>query len=329
MKINNKDIIQSYLLTTARYDFNIHEKRILVKLVEMCQSNINGQELNKDFKINPTLFGDYIITMPTSAFLKDDDDDNHTRVKDALRRLRNKTIEYEDEKMWKLIGIIEKPKFDKQGFVTFELQPEIHQAILSFAKGWRKFELNIAMAFNSVYAMRFYELFSGQTTPLTYSIENLKIMFKIEDRYKDNQANFIRRVIDPAKKELDEKAPYSFNYKCVKTGPKITALTFYPVAIPKNRDHNLENRQLEEHVSMRWSLDKIIIDYLMQNYYFSETEIKNNMPLLKEANANLDLLQVLSEKRTAAEKKANPKGWIIAVLRAKLKELNTQTTLSL
>jgi hypothetical protein len=80
---------------------------------------------------------------------------------------------------------------------------------------------------------------------------------------------------------------------------------------------------------MRWSLDKIIIDYLMQNYYFSETEIKNNMPLLKEANANLDLLQILNEKKTAAEKKSNPKGWIIAVLRAKLKELDTQTTLSL
>ena len=259
MIIKNKDIIQSYLLTTARYDFNVYEKRILVKLVEMCQENINGQELDKNFKINPTLFGDYIVTMPVSAFLLNEEDKNHIRIKDSLRRLRNKTIEYEDDKLWKLIGIIEKPKFDKRGFVTFELQPEIHQAILNFAKGWRKFELNVTLTFNSVYAMRFYELFSGQTTPLTYSIEDLKIMFKIEHLYKDNPSNFVQRVIAPAKKELDEKSPYSFTYKYVKTVQKITAITFYPIVISKNRNKNLESRELEGKVSMRWSLSLIHI----------------------------------------------------------------------
>lgn len=34
MNINNKDIIQSYIMTTAKYDFSADEKRILLRLVE-------------------------------------------------------------------------------------------------------------------------------------------------------------------------------------------------------------------------------------------------------------------------------------------------------
>jgi len=37
---------------------------------------------------------------------------------------------------------------------------------MNFAKGYRKYELQTAMEFESVYAMRFYELLSGQKTPL-------------------------------------------------------------------------------------------------------------------------------------------------------------------
>ena len=31
--VRNKDQIQSYIMTTAKYDFNVYEKRILYRLV--------------------------------------------------------------------------------------------------------------------------------------------------------------------------------------------------------------------------------------------------------------------------------------------------------
>ena len=34
MKINNKELIQSYILTTAKYDYSVYEKRILYRIVE-------------------------------------------------------------------------------------------------------------------------------------------------------------------------------------------------------------------------------------------------------------------------------------------------------
>lgn len=36
--IKNKDILQSYVITTARYDFSIYEKRILYRIIEVLQA---------------------------------------------------------------------------------------------------------------------------------------------------------------------------------------------------------------------------------------------------------------------------------------------------
>ena len=42
MAIVNKDLIQSYIMTTAKYDFNVYEKRIIYRLVEMAQKELQG-----------------------------------------------------------------------------------------------------------------------------------------------------------------------------------------------------------------------------------------------------------------------------------------------
>lgn len=324
MKINNKDVIQSYILTAARYDFSVHEKRVLYRLVEMGQIQIEGKKLNEGFSINKSLFGDYEVIMPTSAFLKDEKDNNHSIVKKALSDLRNKTLEYEDKEVWKLIGIIEKPKFFKKGYVKFEVQPEIYEAILNFSKGFRKFELATAMSFDSVYTMRFYELLSGKNEPITYTIEDLKIMFKVHEKYK-LVADFMRRIVIPSKKELDEKAPFSFEYKQekVKGSKKVYALTFYPYKIAANRDETLEKKELQSKISLRWVIDRIYVDYLKQNYLFTNVEIRRNQETFKKAAVQLNFLDFLERKRREAQKAKNPKGWIINAIKDELNKLTS------
>jgi plasmid replication initiation protein len=320
MKITNKELIQSYIITAARYDFNVYEKRIIYRLVEMCQCQLEGKELTKDYKLDKTLFGDYVVTLPISSFLSGEEDENYSRVKSALKGLRNKVIEYEDEKIWKPIGIIEKPVLEKRGIVTFELQPEIFEAILNFSKGFRRIELKTAMEFESVYAMRFYELLSGKTEPITYSINNLKIMFQLENKYKETK-DFIRRVIEPAQKELSEKAPFSFTYspKCV--GKKIVGLTFFPYKIVQNTDTDIERKQLQKQVSLRWDIDKMVVDYLKQNYFFDDDEIRNNISIFKNANEKLDIMNILANKRRYCEQRKSPKGTIVTILKKELAKL--------
>ncbi|KAB6508611.1 replication initiation protein, partial [Phocaeicola vulgatus] len=53
----NKDQIQSYIMTTAKYDFSVYEKRILYRIVEMAQGELQGVRFAADCKkIEHTLF---------------------------------------------------------------------------------------------------------------------------------------------------------------------------------------------------------------------------------------------------------------------------------
>ena len=328
MKISNKDLIQSYIVTSAKYDYSVYEKRILYRLIEMFQGLTKGIKLNEKIKLQQDLFDVRIVTMPIALFLNGEDDKNYARIKSAISSLEDKSFTYEDDKTWEVIRIISEPKIDKYSeSVRFRINPKVVSAFLDFSKGFSKYELVTAMQFESVYAMRFYELLSEQKQPITYSIENLKIMFKIEGKYKLT-ADFIRYVIDPAKKELDKNSPYSFEYKPLKTGRKITAIKFYPVYQPQNRDNSIEGRKLQKRTSLNWDLDKIIINYLKENYIFSEEEIKNNRELFTAAQnkKDFDLLYFLSEQKRNAASKKNPKGWIVNAIKKQIGEIESVKT---
>lgn len=180
----NKNLIQSYILTTAKYDYTAYEKRILYRVVELMQELTEGKVLNQKYSVQTNIFGDMDIQMPVTAFLKDEKDMNYSVVKKSLKSLNSKQIQYEYGKVWKLFNLIERPVIDKKGYIAFRLHPVIASVFMDFSKGFRKYELKTAMQFESVYAMRFYELMSGQKTPLTYTIVHLKEMFGIENKYK-------------------------------------------------------------------------------------------------------------------------------------------------
>ncbi len=318
MKIKNKDVIQSYIMTTAKYDFSVYEKRILYRLIELAQKDLQGKNLGVGYRIDKTLFDDKIITMPIKAFLSDENDKNHAQAKKALSSLRDKTIEYETPKRWELIGIIEKPVINKyDSTVQFEINPKIWYAILNFAKGYRKYELKTAMSFNSIYSMRFYELLSNVNKPIVYSISQLKTMFSLENKY--NKINhFIKRVIEPAQKELTEKSPYSFDYIPLKSGRKITAIKFIPYPIPTNRDERLERQELQKKVSLRWDLPNQVIEYLKIKYDFTDDEIRRNLSLFKAANEKIDLLLFIAQKFSKTQNKRNPKGYLINAIKSEI-----------
>ena len=262
------------------------------------------------------------ITMPLSAFLKDGDDQNYTAVKNALKGLRNKTIEYEDVEKgtWKLIGLIELPKYNKRGYVEFQIHPEIYEAILSFSKGFKKYELKTAMSFDSVYSMRFYEIVSGQKTPLTYTIDNLRVMLHLEGKYKQTR-DFLKRTVLKAKEELDAKSPYSFDYTLKKVGAKIHSITLIPRYQPKNRDKDLEEKELQKRTSIRWDLTEPELHYLKNQFGFDDKGIKNNMKLFIACkNTNMSLVDEFAEIFPKAIVAGSPQGYLIAVLKRKLKE---------
>lgn len=317
--ITSKDVLQSYIITSAKYDFSVYEKRILYRQIEIEQELLNGQKIRPGVKIDTNLWRDRKYTMPVQMFLNGEDDKNHARIKKAFKALMSKIIEYEDENEIVGFPLIMNYKVDKKGeTVTWQSYSMMVDAIVNFAKGFRKYELKTAIEFNSVYAMRFYELMSGQKSPLTFTIDHLKAMFKLDNKYKENK-DFFKKVIDVAKKELDKKSPYSFEYKINKQGKKFHSITFYPTFKEEFRDEILAQQELQKQISIRWDLDRATINYLKEVFLFDEKEIRQHIELFKEANNTFDLILFLSNKKTYILKAKNPKGYLITILKKELK----------
>lgn len=324
----NKLVYQSYILTAARYELSVYEKRILYCLVELAQSEVEGKGV-ADFvgaKVSTNLFGDKDVSLPIRYILADDDDNNYTQAKNAFRSMTRRLLEYEDDKVWSITNFIERVNLEKKrGYVNFRVAPIIWSVILDFTKGYRKFELKTAMSLRSVYAMRLYELMSGQKTPLHYTVEDLRKMLRVENKFK-KVSDFEKRVLAVAKKELDEKSPYSFTYDAMvepsrgRTGMKVVGYALYPQFIHKNVDMDLEKKSLIAKVSPSFVIPKEVMNYLISKG-FSKEELGRNLSTLELfLSSSREPILEISEAWGRSIGKKNPKGYFINTIKGMTKD---------
>ena len=321
----NRAVFQSYIWTCAKYDFSPYEKRIIYRLIEFAQRWIEGVKIKDNLrKIEPSDCG-MNITMPVADILRDENDHNYAKAKAAFISLSKKGAEYEDDKIWFYTAIIEHPKIELgTGLATFHVYEPVWKAALDFTKGFRKYELATAMKFKSVYSMRFYELLSGQTKPLFVPLEGahgLRERFGLQDKY-DRVNDFRRKVLDVAKKELDEYSPYSFVAKEEKAGRKVIGWTLYPVFFEDREDPALQEQARMAKVTARLQLENEAYEYLRYSFEFKADEInKNKKTLIEGQNSIPDFMGFLAELKKGARFADNPKGYVIGAIKRKLKEL--------
>ena len=315
-----RQVVQSYIVTTAMYDFNVYEKRVLYNLVKLAQSQIEGVKLSHSlYKIEHSLTDAIRVELPLSDFLTDKDDKNHFRVKNALKSLHQKTFTYNDEGSWECFSIIANPKIRlRSSKVSFIVDSRVWDVLLDFSKGFSRYNLEVAFRLESVYAMRFYEMLSSQKKPITYSLDALRKEFQLENKYSLTK-DFIRRVIVSAKMELDEKSPVSFTFTPLKTGKRITQILFFPVKQESKRQQDDFFKESIRKYGYTGQLSKDETRFL-KDIGFTDNGIKNNLPLLTECQKHLDLIYELALIKGKSREKKNPCGWCIKTLQAKLLE---------
>lgn len=322
----NELAIQSYIFTTAKYDFSRYEKRIMYRLIELAQDELRGVLIRDNMhKIKPTLFGRE-ITMPVRDILNGEEDKNHSKAKKAFKSLATKGVEYEDEKIWSFTNIITSPKITKgtMAMATFFVYDAIWQCLLDFSKGYRKYELITAMSFKSVYSMRMYELMSGQKNPIPIkgylSFEDLKQRFGVTDKYK-SVGHFKDKVLNVAKKELDEKSPYSFTYKEEMEGRKIVGFKFFPIYQPEKESSSVQEIRMRSKVTARLQISSEIYDFLRYSFEFKVAEINKNKKTIIDGEQRIpDFLGFLASLLGPSRRAKNPRGYVINAIKQKIQE---------
>ena len=166
--------------------------------------------------------------------------------------------------------------------------------------------------------MRLYEMMAGQKEPITYSIDALRKEFQLEDKYKLNK-DFIRRVIESAKNELDEKSPVTFTYTPLKDGKRFTRIIFFPV---RQENRQLPDAFFKESVRKYGAGACLSSEEMrfLKEIGFSDTGIRNNLELFMQCKKSLDFIYELALIKGKSRSKSNPCGWCIKTLKGKLSD---------
>ena len=324
LDIDHKYLIQSYIFTTAKYDYTVYEKRILYRLVEYAQAEIAGIKIKDNMHSLHHTQEDAVIVMPIASVLVPGEENNYNKhyseVKKACRALGTKYFEYEDEN-GRYYGdtIISHIRIDKgTGLMKFNVADWLWQGILNFSKGFRKYDMAIAMKLRSTYSMRFFEVMSGQSKPIEITVTDLRKMFRLENKYgKINDLQ--RRVLKAAREELDRVSPYSFEYIPNYIGKNIVSYTFYPIFIAANQDEKLIELERRAKITARLQLDRRTYEYLQRSYGFTSEEINKNKKTLLEGQKRIaGFFDFIASLRPNVVKANNPKAYIIGAIQRTL-----------
>lgn len=308
------DIVQSFLFSIGRCALSLYEQRIICIIVK------HASLFRYDKVMKTNLFSwdvnncDMNITLSIRDVLGDDDK-HYDRILNSCRSLMARQFVVYDSKSGSwfatpiIYNVMHKPG---SGSINFFVSARLMAAIVDFSKGYRQYSLEIALSLPSPFAVRFYILMAKSSSPLVYSIDELKAMFAMEDKYTQT-ADFIKKVVIPAQKILDDAAVSSFHFERIKTGTKVTALKFYPI-----RREQPSKNQLAAKISTSIFLDKDIQLYLMRVAGFTIRELSAHKVLLAEFAKINEAMAILADICNRAAKRGRTKGWIISAIRSEL-----------
>lgn len=329
----NKDLIESYKLTTIRDRIGIYGQRLILRLVEYATAEGATQGLDfktgKDIRkveITEDLFYKR-ITMPLEYITGDSD--NRSKPRASIKALMQEIIEAEDEDGdWFAFPFLSFAQV-KQGNLTVEVRKELWQVFMDFRKGFRRFELQAALQLKSTYSLRLYKLMSEQhdINYLDFQLDELKKMLGVGSKYPLPK-DFFKRVIDPAKEELDRVAPWSFSYSPLTSRKQaggraaIVGVRFFPHYQPEHRDPDLAFKQTRLKYSEITApgLNQAQRNILIHKFGFTQKGINNNQELFDAALKYLDLTAFLLElaPRVSTLRPKNTPGYVTNAIKMEL-----------
>lgn len=323
------DVYSSYIFSTSSRSLSKYGERLLMEVISVAQEYTADAALGTR-KLN---FGEMykekfaLIDIPIRNLLNADDSTNYSRAKEAAvdlmkiyhtveapvldehgnqKRYKDGTPQYQFASFHLLdkVTVNQKP-----GIVSVKLGEETWSQILDMGKGYTRYNLLTAKSLNDVVAIRLFQILSNSREPLYFSIDRIKGILGLQDRYVDNPTGFIRRVIVPAEEEIREKCPFEviheakYGQKSPKGRPSIIGLTFIKVYRPV----------VVQDLSA--VLSPGVLGMLVKVFGFSERGLRSNAKLFQDVvSAGHEVEAFLLGIEKSAKQANSPQAYVVKSL---------------
>lgn len=307
-------VIQSVIYGIARAKLTLYEQRILIKIVEHAQAFLRGVRIEDHLEKMEHSFDNVRIVVP-AAYVLNEGSHHYEEVRDALRSLMSRTFEFfdSDTETWFASPLIYNVTYFKgRGSVQFYVSRVFFDVLLDFSKGFCTYDLEAALSLRSPYSVRWYALTCSMGRPLPWSIDAIRKMFGLADEYKQPR-DLIKRCVEPAAKELEQRGLNGFSYKVVKEGGRIKGVLLSPV---KRQTDEVGERKAREAAAE--ALPKDILLILMRYCHFTYKEVSAHKPLLRKFARIPDAMGRLYRIEARYRTGKKQKGYVINALKGEV-----------
>lgn len=225
MQKNNKNelfsITKSNQLMSASYYLTAEEQRLIISLI----SKINP--MADSVSINDKLY----LTADEFRFLFKRN--KHVNIYQVLKRVTSKlysrsfTLKY-DGKVINSRWVNEVGYIKDEGCVYLRFAPLVIEHITQLKRNFTSYKLLNVQKMESSYGLRIYELIvrmKNNKSIMRFGFEELKTLLGVEGKYK-KPFDFKKKVLDPAKNDINKHSDFYFDYQEVKKGRRIVAFYF-------------------------------------------------------------------------------------------------------
>lgn len=308
---------------------SVTEMRLLMRIVEFAQCEIQGLVIARSLGPTQHDLTGRVVEVPLASVLPEGSH-HYERALAAAKSLMSKIVEHYEPTSgaWKAASFVSAAESTAgDGLVKLYIHPWVWDCILDFTKGFVKYDLAAAMKLQSPYAMKLLFLVSNQKQPISYSFNELERLFGTKGKYA-RRNDFVRKVLLPAKAELDAKAPWSCDLRPMKDGRRLEYCMFYPFEQRDKYSGDIEARQIDANLPSFW-VSHQLYQYMRYNLDFSPVELGRNKTLMNQfALECQDPVGLVADMHFRALRRSDPpgKGWYIQAMRDELRKAREATS---
>ena len=319
---SSENVVESLVFTRGQTGGNIYRQRFLLRLMELAQSQVkaNLPAVHGHSKIFFDTSFEPVVEIPVNSIITDGSGSDYIRAKKAILDFASWVFVYEDAKRFVVVPVLIRSELDKVSSVfQFKLDRHVWESMFNFTKGFSVYNLKVALSIENELALKIYKGLAKQNGEMFYTFEAFRKAYGFTKRYVGRDHDLVKCMIEPAKAELDEKSPWTFEY---------TLSYGYKNGNTRGRKSLLGISIIPVHILGREGMDGIrkrihpseligreVWNILTQKLYFTFAEVKANVHLFEIASKNLgeagfaDWLNALVPKAVRAD--SSTQGYVI------------------